>query len=84
MYAFKGGIVTITQTDPDAYAPNDSDLMLVKEAMQDMIKHGRADLDFTVQGLHVVVEHLWTGEVNDVAIMREALKPLTRNERIHR
>lgn len=83
-YAFKGGVVSITQIDPDAFAPNDEELIEVKDAMQAMLEGRRQpDLTFTVNGkLTVKVET--HSRAAPIDIIRAAIKPLLENKRIHR
>lgn len=70
-YHFSHGSVTITNTDPDGYAPNDADLQKVYTAMAQMATSQQpAHLTFNVDNLHVEVE------VSEQNILAEALKPL--------
>ena len=77
-YGFDGGVVYITKLDPDAFAPNDADLQAVAEEMRQMLVAGASHLSFTVDGMRVEIEP-------DIErIMRAAIQPLLKNERIHR
>ena len=80
-YGFSTGVVTVTQLDPDAYAPNDAELNVVKEAMERMIANRDPHLTFTVKGLRVEIESL--SDLDELSIMKLAVKPLQANERIH-
>ena len=77
-YKFALGMVTITNTDPDGFAPNDDDLNKVQRAMEEQVRDDNAHLTFDVGALRVEVE------VNQRLILANAVKPLQENRRIHR
>ena len=83
-YGFTGGIVTVTQIDPEAFAPSDAELAEVKDAMQAMLSGQRQpDLTFTVNGaMYVKVET--HSRAAPIDIIRAAIKPLLENKRIHK
>ena len=69
-YRYNGGEVTITKLDRDDFAPNDADLIAVRDHMREMLRIGSTHLSFTINGMRVEIEP-------DIdRIMREALKPL--------
>ena len=69
-YRYNGGEVTITKLDRDDFAPNDADLIAVRDEMREMLRVGSSHLSFTINGMRVEIEP-------DVdRIIGEAIKPL--------
>lgn len=73
-YPFKYGVVEITKIDPDAFAPNDADLDLVRIAMEHNISIGQDPRRFRVHDMDVVITSPCAGPV-----LPEAVKRLQRN-----
>ena len=73
-WVFSIGRVKVTNTDPDGYAPNDADLRAVRKSMEAQIERGYGHLTFDVGRLHVAIE------LNEAAVLREAVKPLESHD----
>ena len=79
---FNGGVATVTKLHEEDYAPNDADIQAVKEAIHKQLDMGDVHLTFTVQDMRVEVQSYLEADAG--TILRNAVKVLDENKRIHR